>query len=104
MRHYWDDDEECWIPLEQGSPSAEDEYFASLEPPEPDYTPEVILALSGLSEKQRFAVECRYGFRTHGRSMSVREIASYMGIDHSNVVRLLQRAEESMRDSTKKRL
>lgn len=81
------------------APSAEDEYFASLEP-EQDYTADLILALSILTEKQRFVIECRYGMR--GDPLSVCEIASLMGVRHQNVVKLEQRAMRRMRKRVQK--
>lgn len=80
-------------------PSAEDEYLASLEP-EVDYTPELILAISNLTEKQRFVIECRFGFR--GDPMTVCEIAALMGISHQCVVRLQQRGLKRLRKGVQK--
>ena len=97
----WDDGEEAWIPAEAAYPSAEDEYFKSLEPGRPDYTPELILGLSVLTEKQRWVIECRYGFRTEGYPMRVGEIADLMGVSHASVVKLIQRAEERLKKVTK---
>ena len=105
MKGYWDHDEDCWIPWEKGTSSVEDEYFASLEAPAPDYTPELILALSRLTDKQKWVIECHFGFRTEGRKMPVREIADLMGVHHRAVEDLIHRAlrrlEQSMRGSPK---
>ena len=75
-------------------PSAEDEYLASLDP-EQDYTADLILALSTLTDKQRFAIECRFGFR--GPPVTEREIALVMGINQQAVNGLISRGLEAMR-------
>ena len=75
-------------------PSAEDEYFASLES-ERDYTADLILALSVLTEKQRFAIECRFGFR--GPSLTERQIALLMGVNQQAVNGLISRGLEAIR-------
>ncbi len=48
-------------------------------------------AVGELTPKQRFVVECRHGFRGC-RPYRFQEIAALMGVHHSNVVRLYQRA------------
>jgi len=102
VRHgYWDAGLGDWVD-EEPVCSAEVEYFRSLEPEETDYTGDLILALSVLTEKQRFAVECRYGLRSGGRVMTTQEIGTYMGVSHQAVYRLLQRAESAMRKGVAK--
>jgi DNA-directed RNA polymerase specialized sigma subunit len=64
-----------------------DEYFAEGE--EDIDVASLLLALSALTERQRFVVECRYGLRagSEGKALGTREIARLMGIDHAAVVR-----------------
>ena len=81
-------------------PSAEDEYLASLEP-EIDYTGELILAMSSLTEKQRFVIERRFG-TYGGPELTVCQIATLMGVSHVSVVRLEQRAMRRLRQGLRK--
>ena len=80
-----------WVELEWPSqPSAEDVYFT--EPiEEPDYTGEIILALASLTPKQRFVIECRFGFRSE-ESLTLDEIAALMGTTNQAVSRIETRA------------
>lgn len=91
----WSDGEpqEVW-------PSAEDEYLASLDP-EPDYTGELILAMSSLTPKQRFVIERRFGIYG-GPELTVCQIAMLMGVSHVSIVRLEQRAMRRLRKGLQK--
>lgn len=60
-----------WMPV---SPSAEEEYLATLEPD----------PLDVLTEKQRFVIELRFGLRD-GVQYTQREIAAVMGISQRAV-------------------
>lgn len=100
-RRYWDEGVDHWVHAEPAC-SAEDEYLATLEPDPPDYTSEMILGLSRLTEKQRWVIECHYGFRTEGKAMSVGAIAELMGVSHVSVVRLIRRAEERLAEGYNK--
>jgi DNA-directed RNA polymerase specialized sigma24 family protein len=100
-RRYWDEGYDGWIHSEPER-SAEDEYFYLNETDDaPDYTAEAILAMNRLTAKQRWVIECRYGFRTEGRPMQVEEIADLMGVSHVSVVKLIQRAEERLAEGYK---
>ena len=81
-------------------PSAEDEYLASLEV-KPDYTAELILAMSTLTEKQRFVIERRFGVHG-GPELTVCQIATLMGVSHVSIVRLEQRAMRRLRKALQK--
>lgn len=85
-RGFWADDGR-WI-----------QYWQSLsDPPEPeqaetiDYTPELILAMSVLTEKQQFVIRCRYGLYG-GPGLTVREIADLMGTRYQSVWEMEQGA------------
>lgn len=73
-----------------GDPAEEDKEH------EADHTPELILAMEALTEKQRFVLELRYGLRGWP-AMTVREIARLMGISHQCVSRLEHRAMVRLR-------
>jgi DNA-directed RNA polymerase specialized sigma24 family protein len=97
-RGFWNEDG-LWI---QYWATIEEYPYSTPEPETPDYTGELILALDALTAKQRFVIECRYGFRTDGIPMTVCEIASFMGITHVSVLRLEKRALASMRRGLQK--
>ncbi len=78
-------------------PSAEDEYFESLENlPEHIGIPEIILALDCLTERQRFVIECRYGLR--GDPLGLEEIASLMSVSNQTVSQHEQKALKRLRE------
>lgn len=62
--------------------------------------PEILLALETLTERQRFVIECRYGLRPgmDGQRLSVRDIASLMGISHPTVVQHEREGLERLRE------
>lgn len=64
---------------------------------DPDYGPELILAMESLTDKQRFVIKCRYGMEGWP-PLTVREIARLMGITHQGVSRLEQRAMVHLRE------
>ncbi len=69
-------------------PSAEDEYFESLEGlPEGIGIPEIILAMECLTEKQRFVISLRYGLKT-GSGYSQGQVADLMGCSQQAVDKL----------------
>ena len=72
------------------APSAEDEYFASLEED----------PLDVLTEKQRFVVELRFGLRD-GVCYSQREVAALMGIDRKTVWKHEQAAKKRLGEARK---
>ncbi len=49
--------------------------------------PEILLAMASLTERQRFVIECRYGLRPgmDGERLSLREVASLMGVSFQTV-------------------
>ncbi len=78
-------------------PSAEDEYFESLEGlPEGIGIPEIILAMDSLTDKQRFVIELRYGLKT-GAGHSQRDVAELMGCSQVAVKKLEARGLEKLR-------
>jgi DNA-directed RNA polymerase sigma subunit (sigma70/sigma32) len=82
-----------WLPRgpdEPSSPSAEDEYFATLEP-----TVDDILDSAGLTDKQRFVIELRTGMRG-GRKHTIREIATLMGVFPNSVFELERAAKRKL--------
>jgi DNA-directed RNA polymerase sigma subunit (sigma70/sigma32) len=82
-------------------PSAEDEYFESLEGlPEGIGIPEIILALECLTERQRFVIECRYGLR--GDPLALEDIASLMSVSHQTVSEHEQKALVRLRENLQK--
>lgn len=87
---WWDETFKDWDPT--SCPSAEDEFFASLEGEPEDLMPEVYLAMERLTPKQRFVLSCRYGMKGDGSQMKVEEIAWLLGVSHPAVMGLLKRA------------
>ncbi len=79
-------------------PSAEDEYFESLEGL-PDHVgiPEIILAMECLTERQRFVIECRYGLR--GDPLRLEEIADLMACKKQTVHEHEQKALQRLRET-----
>lgn len=88
-----DDDHDTWgkrhFRKRPASTSAmsgtEDEYFKEDEP-DIDVA-DLLLAMEGLTERQRFVVECRFGLRagSEGRALTLREIAGLLGISFQSV-------------------
>lgn len=85
-----------WLPgrqqMEPHSPSAEDEYLTDTR------SVTEVLADAGLTEKQRFVMNLRYGLRD-GRKYTIQEIADFMGIRHQSVsqhIRLAKRKLEGV--------
>ena len=89
-------DDGLWIQYWAPLPEAPEERAVPL-----DYTADLILALSILTEKQRFVIECRYGLR--GEALTVCQISTLMGVSHQSVVRLEQRALGAMRRGLQQR-
>ena len=81
-----------WAPIPDDEPEPESE--------QPDYTAELILAMSTLTEKQRFVIELRYGLRGDLEPMTLCEIATLMGVSHQAVVQLERRAMRGLQRST----
>lgn len=102
-RSYWDPsveigEEEPGAYLYQAPPrSAEDEYFASLEEDDQHDLNDALPLLDCLTPKQRWVMECRYGLRNDGEMMAVQEIAALLGTSHQAVLRIIERAEKTMR-------
>lgn len=78
------------------SPSAEDSYLDDdlAETDGPDWQ-DLMLAISTLTEKQRFVIEMRFGLRD-GYRYTLEDIARLMGIARKNVWALEQRALEML--------
>lgn len=100
MTFYWDEELGDYVCDLGVAPSAEEEYFASLEPQREGYELDVILAQSRLTQKQLFVIECHYGFR--GPAMTEREIAALMGVTQQAVHRLIGRALVNLRKGLSK--
>ena len=62
-----------------------------------DLWPDLMLALTCLTEKQRFVIECRYGLRDSRQPLEMMEIADLMGVSKQAVEQLEARAIERMR-------
>lgn len=62
-----------------------------------DLWPDLILALTCLTPKQRFVIECRYGLRDGREVLELTEIADLMGVSTPAVKQLELRAIEAMR-------
>lgn len=77
----------------------EDAYFAEPDIEDEVGLPEILLAMAALTERQRFVLECRYGLRPgmDGKRLSIREIASLMGIHIKGVYEFEQAALASLR-------
>ena len=101
-RRYWDEDLSLFgeqfteakggYVYQEPAISAEEEFLLSLDEGKRDLMPEVFVAMSSLTPKQRFVIECRYGLRSNGRQMNVEEIAEALGISQPAVTKLIQRS------------
>lgn len=61
-----------------------------------DLWPDLMLALTCLTEKQRFVIECRYGLRDGREPLDLSDIASLMGVTKQAIEKLETRAIEKM--------
>jgi len=75
--------EECWW---LSTPSAEDEYLASLEEEDP---------LDCLTERQRFVVELRFGLRDEV-CYTQQEVAELMGVSRQAVSKIERAAKKKL--------
>lgn len=85
----WYEGQVIWITL------PDDEVEEEAEPD--DLWPDLLLALTCLTPKQKFVIECRYGLRDGREVLELADIADLMGISKQAVEQLEARAIEKMR-------
>ena len=85
----WYENQVIWVTLPD---DIEDEQ----EEPD-DLWPDLMLAITCLTPKQKFVIECRYGLRDGREPLEPADIAELMGVSRQAVESLETRAIEAMR-------
>jgi RNA polymerase sigma factor (sigma-70 family) len=85
----WYENQVIWVTLPDDIEDEEEE-------PD-DLWPDLMLALTCLTPKQRFVIECRYGLRDGREPCDYADIADLMGISTPAAKQLEARAIEKMR-------